>query len=242
MEVKQNINAINASRIVENSNNKNSNLTEKLSSGYRINRAGEGAAGNAVFEKMRSQIDGIEQEISNAQDAVSVIQFSEGSLLEIDNLLSRMKTLSCEQIDSNDTSPEYEQLCAEIDKIAAAYADSLKESAEDLTSDGLGVSFAKVSFASAESKMQATEAIEKAIDKISELRSKCGLFQNRLEHKINNLTATVENLTSSEARMRDNDMESEMNNNSKAQILRQASQSMLSQANQLPEGVLKLME
>jgi flagellin len=374
MRINHNIAALNTYRQLNNAAGAQSKSMEKLSSGLRINRAGDDAAGLAISEKMRGQIRGLEQAQSNAQDGISLIQTAEGALNETHSILQRMNELATqaanETLSSNDRtaiSDEITQLNSEIDRIStatkfngetlldgtfgvqlgtsglaegsdgvvsidiggadasttytiavgstgdvkltngttgdvqevdladntagvlnfdqlgvkitvnddwdiatlaastngggtagtvvtgAAGEKNIQIGAENDNAQRLGISIAKVDtsasslnttsvdVSSAANARTAMDTIQAAIDTVSGERSKLGAYQNRLEHTINNLGTTSENLTAAESRIRDVDMAKEMMNQTKNSILSQASQAMLAQSNQMPQGVLQLL-
>ena len=243
--------------------------TEKLSSGYKINRAGDDAAGLSISEKMRSQIRGLNKASSNAQDGISLIQVAEGALNETHSILQRMNELATQAANDTNTSVdrtaiknEMDQLTSEINRIqsttqfntmnlldgsfssknlqvGALSGQTIKISVTKMSASNIGVSGLSVS-----SNVKAGEAMSKiqlAIQSVSSQRSKLGAIQNRLEHTINNLNTTSENTSAAESRIRDTDMASEMVEYSKNNILQQAGQSMLAQANQANQGVLSLL-
>ena len=347
MIVQHNMNALNSYNKLNFNVASMKKSSEKLSSGLRINRAGDDAAGLAISEKMRSQIRGLNQAKRNAQDGISMIQTFEGALTETHSILQRMKELAAESANGtydNATDRaaiqlEYNQLCDELDQISntdfngvvalnggrmadgteskdgkfdykAAASPSLttgdgvsisnayKAAACDLTyvesitlqvgarsKDAVNFTFAYTSqgmgtlkadlnvsagglgvgpllktvydrygvpertevvsdgldLSSQETANIAIDQIDYAINKVSMVRATFGSMQNRLEHKIENITATAENMTEAEAGIRDTDMASEMMNYTKYNILQQAAQSMLAQANQQPQSILQLL-
>lgn len=242
---------------------------EKLSSGLRINRAGDDAAGLAISEKMRGQIRGLDQATRNAQDGISLIQTAEGALNETHSILQRMRELAVQS--SNDTNTDADRtelqkevtaLTAEIDRIStdtefntqnllngkfsgkkihigANASQTLSVSITTMGAKALGVDAIDLSKQSLANK--AITSITKAISRVSAQRSSLGAIQNRLEHTINNLGTSSENLSAAESRIRDVDMAKEMMNQTKNSILAQAAQAMLAQANQQPQGVLQLL-
>jgi flagellin len=264
MVVQHNLSAMNTNRqmgVVSSSLQKS---TEKLSSGYKINRAGDDAAGLSISEKMRSQIRGLNKASSNAQDGISLIQVAEGALNETHSILQRMNELATQAANDTNTSVdrtaiknEMDQLTSEINRIqsttqfntmnlldgsfssknlqvGALSGQTIKISVTKMSASNIGVSGLSVS-----SNVKAGEAMSKiqlAIQSVSSQRSKLGAIQNRLEHTINNL-----NTSAAESRIRDTDMASEMVEYSKNNILQQAGQSMLAQANQANQGVLSLL-
>lgn len=278
MIVQHNMASANTSRQLGITTSNLSKSTEKLSSGYRINRAGDDAAGLSISEKMRGQIRGLEQASTNAQDGISLIQTAEGALSETHSILQRMRELTVQA--SNDTNvsadrtsikDELTQLTEEIDRIAnqtefntkalmtgtfsgagkeikfqigANSGQSIKLSIGKMTASSLATSLHKISD-QVDSYTKATAAVTKvnsAIAKVSTQRSSLGSIQNRLEHTIANADNTAENLQAAESRIRDVDMAKEMVSYSKSNILQQAAQSMLAQANQSTQGVLSLLQ
>jgi len=258
-------------------NNVNSGKSmEKLSSGLRINRAGDDAAGLAISEKMRGQVRGLDQASRNSQDAISMIQTAEGALNETHSILQRMRELTVQA--GNDTNTvddrgeiklELTELTNEIDRIAgqtefntqkllngtggtagkftfqigANKDQKLDLTFADMTAATLGVDAANVADVvdTAANATVAIKTVDDAIKLVSDERAKLGANQNRLEHTINNLNTSSENLSAAESRVRDVDMAKEMMNFSKNNILSQAAQAMLAQANQQPQGVLQLL-
>ncbi len=254
MRINHNIAALNTNRQLGiNTGNSSKNL-EKLSSGLRINRAGDDAAGLSISEKMRGQIRGLDQAARNSQDGISYIQTAEGALNEVSSMLVRMKELSVQKANETNNSEdianlelEMDQLGEEMDKVIAdtkfnginVFAATINVVVSDADTDTfeIGIAQAALGLTSA----SATADIEGKIDEINTTRSTLGAQQNRLEHTINNLGTTSENLTAAESRIRDVDMAKEMMEFTKNNILTQAAQSMLAQANQQPQGVLQLL-
>ena len=270
MVVQHNLSAMNTSRQMGTVSSAMSKSTEKLSSGYKINRAADDAAGLSISEKMRSQIRGLNKASDNAQDGVSAIQVAEGALNETHSILQRMNELATQAandtnttIDRNAIQSEMDALSSEIDRIrsttqfntqnlldgsfsgknlqiGALSGQNIAISISNMDSSSIGVSGLSVSsFSSAGSAMT---KIQSAIDIVSTQRSALGALQNRLEHTISNLDNVSENTSSAESRIRDTDMADEMVNYSKNNILAQAGQSMLAQANQSNQGVLSLLQ
>ena len=268
MVIQHNIAANNAYRnLSSNASNGQKNL-EKLSSGYRINRSADDAAGLAISEQMRSKINGLDQATANANDAIGLIQTAEGALTETHSMLQRMVTLATQSANGtyNTTarsaiSAEVNALKEEINRIASttdyngvkplAASSAIQVQVGPTSSETLSIAPAKmdasslsikdIKVSSVSSANTAITAINKAIDKVSSHRANLGASQNRLEHTINNLKTTSENMTAAESRIRDTDMAKEMAAFTKNNILNQAAQSMLSQANQQPQGVLSLL-
>lgn len=270
MVVQHNMTAANANRQLGITTSAQAKSSEKLSSGYKINRAADDAAGLSISEKMRSQIRGLDKASSNAQDGVSAIQVAEGALNETHSILQRMNELATQAandtnttIDRNAIGAEMDALTSEIDRIrsttqfntqnlldgsfsgknlqiGALSGQNISISVSNMESSAIGVNGLSVSsFASAGSAMT---KIQSAIDIVSTQRSALGALQNRLEHTIANLDNVSENTSSAESRIRDTDMAKEMVQYSKNNILAQAGQSMLAQANQSNQGVLSLLQ
>ena len=269
MIINHNISALNAHRQLNANTNAVQKSLEKLSSGLRINRAGDDAAGLAISEKMRAQIRGLEMATKNAQDGISLIQTAEGALTETHAILQRMRELAVQAANDTNTDDdrtalqnEIIELIAEIDRIASdtefntqtlldgTFTDKIfhigANDGQNITVDinsmaasALGVDGVDISDQAGADSAIAT--IDSAIKTVSEERAKLGAIQNRLEHTINNLGASAENLTAAESRIRDTDMAKEMMNFTKNSILTQAAQAMLAQANQVPQGVLQLL-
>ena len=270
MVVQHNLTAMNANRNLSTVTGAQQKSTEKLSSGYRINRAADDAAGLSISEKLRSQIRGLDKAASNSQDGISLVQVAEGALNETHSILQRMNELATQAANDTNTSTdrasiqkEMDQLTSEIDRIrsttqfnsmnlldgtfknmklqvGALSGQSIVISIDNMNASSLKISGLKVSSFSSAGKAMA--AIQKAINSVSVQRSKLGAIQNRLEHTINNLQTTSENTSAAESRIRDVDMATEMVEYSKNNILAQAGQSMLAQANQATQGVLSLLQ
>jgi flagellin len=276
MRINHNLTALNTyNRLNTNTVNASKSM-EKLSSGLRINRAGDDAAGLAISEKMRGQIRGLDQAARNSQDGISLIQTAEGALYETHDILQRMRELAVQS--ANDTyvtadrdkiRAEVLQLSNEISRIASQTEFNTKKilvsgnsaiffqvgansgqiiklginkmNATALAVDSTSLNLANASWAGQHSVNSAIGIINCAINTVSKERANLGAYQNRLEHTINNLTTSSENLTAAESRIRDVDMAKEMMKFTKDNILSQAAQAMLAQANQQPQGVLQLL-
>ncbi|MEF3331058.1 MULTISPECIES: flagellin N-terminal helical domain-containing protein [Oceanobacillus] len=269
MIINHNISAINAHRQLGVNQNGVQGSLEKLSSGLQINRAGDDAAGLAISEKMRGQIRGLEQASVNAQDGISLIQTAEGALNETHDILQRVRELAVKS--SNDTNTDEDRaeiqkevtaLLDEVDRIAgqtefntqnllggelevtfhigANEGQSIQVAIDAMDAEALGIS--DIDLSTQEGADAAITTIQSAIETVSGQRSALGAVQNRLEHTINNLGTSAENLTAAESRIRDVDMAKEMMEFTKNNILSQAAQSMLAQANQVPQGVLQLLQ
>jgi flagellin len=260
LRINNNIEAFNAHRQLSATSANVQKSMERLSSGSRINRAADDAAGLAISEKLRGQIRGLSQAQRNAQDAVSLVQTAEGSLNEVHSMLQRVRELAVQYkagtlstADKAAITAEAGQLMSEIDRIGNA----AEFNGTKLLSAGATITFqvgandndssisvdtkALASLVSGVTVTGGISAIDKAIEDVSSLRGTFGAVQNRLEHTLGNLATYQENLMASESRIRDVDMAAEMVNFSKNQILQQAGTSMLAQANQAPQGVLSLL-
>jgi flagellin len=273
MVVQHNLTAMNSNRMLGLTQSTLTKSTEKLSSGYKINRAADDAAGLAISEKMRRQVRGLTQASANAQDGISAVQTAEGALNEVHDMLQRMNELATQA--ANDTNmstdrdyiqSEMNALVDEIDRVSKTTTfneqslldgsftgKKLQVGAEGdaeqtitininkMSASGIGVSKANVSVATHDDAQTAIKNIKTALKSVSQQRSDIGAIQNRLEHTISNLDNVVENTTAAESRIRDTDMASEMVKFSNKNILQQAGQSMLAQANQSNQGVLSLL-
>ena len=258
MRIQHNIMALNAHRNAGVNQSSVSKNMEKLSSGYRINRAGDDAAGLSISEKMRSQIRGLSQASRNAQDGISFIQTAEGALNEVSSMLTRAKELHVQKAngtfsteDKANIDAELTSLDAEIKNIIANTEFNGKNvfSTEDLNiaiSHDAAITLEINPTASGALAIDLSGAanasgVDTLIDTVNTKRAEYGALQNRLEHTINNLGTTTENLVAAESRIRDVDMASEMMEMTKNNILAQAAQAMIAQANQQPQSVLQLL-
>ncbi len=316
MRIQHNITALNAHRNLTNNNSSVGKSLEKLSSGYRINRAGDDAAGLAISEKMRAQITGLATAQKNANDGISLVQTAEGALTEVHSMLNRMVELATQSANGTystanrqEMQKEIKRLNEEIDRISNTAnfngtklftsdgatvggdgavtrtsitlhvgdshdtANQLKVTFQSMSSKTLGlhstddttfikslgttgfdtisdgdddgtkaVTIEQIDLTSADSARHAISVAQAAIDMVSSMRSDFGAMQNRLDHTINNLSVQEENITAAESRIRDVDMAKEMMAYTKNNILVQSAQAMLAQANQVPQGVLQLLQ
>ena len=316
MRIQHNITALNAHRNLTNNNSSVGKSLEKLSAGYRINRAGDDAAGLAISEKMRAQITGLATAQKNANDGISLVQTAEGALTEVHSMLNRMVELATQSANGTystanrqEMQKEIKRLNEEIDRISNTAnfngtklftstgagnvpntgtvvntkitlhvgdshetANQLKVTFQSMSSKTLGlhstdsttfvkklgttgflmgsqntkgddaVTIDKIDLTSANSARHAISVAQAAIDMVSSMRSDFGAMQNRLDHTINNLSVQEENITAAESRIRDVDMAKEMMAYTKNNILVQSAQAMLAQANQVPQGVLQLLQ
>jgi len=299
MVVQHNLTAMNSNRMLGVTTSTQAKSTEKLSSGYKINRAADDAAGLSISEKMRRQIRGLSQASLNAQDGISAVQTAEGALNEVQDMLQRMNELSVKSangtmqtVDREYIQQEIDALTSEIDRVACTTTFNEtnlldgsftgktlqvgSEDATDSTKTGqtIEVNIAKLDFkgltastgfadfvngkspneptghmssngkldvSSQKAAQSSISVVKTALQNVSTMRSALGAVQNRLEHTIKNLDNVVENTTSAESTIRDTDMASEMVRFSNNNILAQAGQSMLAQANQSNQGVLSLL-
>lgn len=270
MVVQHNLTAMNTSRQLGITTTGLQKSTEKLSSGYKINRAADDAAGLSISEKMRNQIRGLNKAASNTQDGISLVQTAEGALNEVHSMLQRVSELAVQaSSDVNGTADrtaigdEITALADEINRVAkttqfnkmnildgsfsaksiqvGANADqNISISIDSMSASALGLTATAVdNYANAKNTLTAAQ---EAIENLSSKRSKLGAVQNRLEHTYDNLNNISENTQAAESRIRDTDMAAEMVSYSKNNILQQAGQSMLAQANQANQGVLSLLQ
>ena len=269
MIVKHNLTAMNSNRMLGLTTSTQAKSTEKLSSGYKVNRAADDASGLAISEKMRRQVRGLTQASANAQDGISMVQTAEGALNEVHDMLQRLNELAVKGENGTLTSEdrgyinsEVKQLMSEIDRVASTTTFNEKNLLNGDCSSGVdlqvgaesgqhiavkikamncsGLSLSgTTSTASAAASLNAS--VKKAISNLNEQRSELGAVQNRLEHTINNLDNIAENTQSAESAIRDTDMALEMVSYANNNILAQAGQSMLAQANQANQGVLSLL-
>ena len=269
MVVQHNLTAMNSNRMLGVTTSTQAKSTEKLSSGYKINRAADDAAGLSISEKMRRQVRGLTQASANAQDGISCVQTAEGALAEVHDMLQRMNELAIKA--SNDTmtsddrnyiDAEVQQLKTEIDRVKSTTTfnemnlldgtftgKNLQVGAErdqfidisigNMSCASIGVGGTTVSTAA--KAQDAISEIKAALKNVSEQRSSLGAVQNRLEHTIKNLDNVVENTTAAESAIRDTDMATEMVKYSNNNILAQAGTAMLAQANQTNQNVLSLL-
>lgn len=269
LQINTNVAALNAYRNLSGTQGSMQTSLERLSSGLRINRAADDAAGLAISEKLRSQVNGLNQAQANAQDGVSLIQTAEGALNETHSMLQRLRTLAVQSASDTNTDSDRAQIQKEVtalvseinsttsrtqfngmtlldgsftDKalqIGANSGQTMTISIVAMDAAGLGVDGIDLSSQSGAS--DALAAIDAGINTLSGQRADLGALQNRLSHTIANLGVSSENLAASESRIRDTDMAKEMTNFTRSQILQQAGVSMLAQANQSSQSVLKLL-
>lgn len=287
MIIQHNLGGMNAARNKGMSETKMKKSLEKLSSGYRINRAGDDAAGLAISELMRSQIRGLDQAMRNVNDGISMTNTGEGALSEVHAMLGRMKTLAVQSANATYTSVarenldfEREELIAEINRIGETSdfddiplfvsgdpaefipsgapfqppvkADNIElqigHSAQETLDVGryvmsdMGLGIDKINIKDQAAANAAIENIEIAIEAVADIRADFGAAYNHLEHTHNNLSVTSENMTSAESRIRDTDVADEFTSFTRDNIVYQAANSMVAQANTVPQQVLSLLQ
>jgi flagellin len=265
MRINANIAALNAQRNLGVSQGQLGKSLEKLSSGFRINRAADDAAGLAISEGLRSEIRGNAQAQRNAQDGISFLQTAEGALTEVHSMLQRMRELAVQASNATSTGTaedgEVQELLTEITAIGARTKFSGNAVFQDYGAAGAALNFqvsasgvaaeqvqysknltlSATTAAKTTAAQQAIVDIDNAIKAVSQTRADLGATQNRLEHTVANLGVSVENLTASESRIRDVDMAEEMVTFTRNNILSQAGTAMLAQANQVPQSILQLL-
>ena len=301
LRINSNIAAVNAYRNLSSTDKAMKNSLEKLSSGLRINRAADDAAGLSISQGLQSQIGGLQVAARNAQDGINVVQTADGALNETEAILQRMRDLAVQSSNSGSqdasaqgaAQTEFSQLNSELDRIVSttkfgsqnvldgsykgnfqvdsgtgagsqitvdmgsatlsgmAPTGTAVANAADVAITGLnaaGLQTAALSLTGttsanghSNSAQDAVDQLDDAIKFVSTVRANLGAYQNRFDHTINNINVAVENLSASKSAITDTDMAQEMTNFTKSQILQQAGTAMLAQANQAPQGVLKLL-
>ena len=272
MVVQHNLTAMNSNRMLGITTGSQAKATEKLASGYKINRAADDAAGLAISEKMRRQIRGLTQASANAQDGISCVQTAEGALNEVHDMLQRMNELAVKAANGTNQSEddsyiqkEIKQFISEIDRVSTTSTFNerkllngsfsgvtLQVGAENSADNTItmnisamsasGLGVSQVTCSTQAGAKAAITTVKNAIKSLNEQRADLGAVQNRLEHTIANLDNVVENTTAAESQIRDTDMASQMVKYSNNQILAQAGQAMLAQSNQANQGVLSLIQ
>ena len=269
MIVQHNITSMNANRQLGIVGNNLTKATEKLSSGYKINRAADDAAGLAISEKMRSQVRGLQRASDNAQDGISLIQTAEGALDQKHAILQRTRELVVQasntavldsgtadvtkiQNEIDELQKEYERIDRETEfnkkkLLDGQYSGFLQVGANEgqgftLEIGSTGWDLAQLDLSAGATNSALIADVDTMISNVSALRSKLGANQNRLEYTVKVNDNTAENMQSAESRIRDTDMADEMTRYSKESILQQAATSMLAQANQSNQGVLSLLQ
>jgi flagellin len=265
LRITHNVEAMNSYNSLSKTSAAISKSMQRLSSGYRINSAADDAAGLGISESMRSQIRGLGQAQKNIQDGSSMVQTAEGNLDEVHSMLQRVRELAVQykngSLDANARTSiqnEVNQLASEISRIGSSASFNginLLNSATTVSfqvgaNDGqqIGVALVDLSTTVGTSYASLTQTgttdiseIDLAITAVSTARATFGAVQNRLDHSLSVASTYQENLTAAESRIRDVDMADEMVALTKNQILSQAGTAMLSQANQAPQSVLRLL-
>ena len=271
MVVQHNLRAMNSNRMLNVTTKTQAKSSEKLSSGYKINRAADDAAGLAISEKMRRQVRGLTQASANAQDGISCVQTAEGALNEVHDMLQRMNELAVKAetdtltaVDRGFINTEVKQLMSEVDRVATTTTfneqmlldgsftgKNIHVGAESTSGNKITITISKMDCATLDVSGDVTTAsnadafngkVKAALEKLSTQRSNLGAIQNRLEHTVANLDNVVENTQAAESQVRDTDMATEMVRYSNNNILAQAGQAMLAQSNQANQGVLSLLQ
>jgi flagellin len=272
LRINQNIAAMNAHRNLSVTDGQMSKSLEKLSSGFRINRAADDAAGLAISEGLRSQVGGLKVAVRNAQDGVSVVQTAEGALTEVHAILQRVRDLTVQGANDSNSAEARTNIETEITSLGdelTRITDSTEfngtklldgatpsltfqvgaqgdaNSVITVTLDDVKTTVAGIKALKVTDNTTAQtsiEAVDTAINAISTTRANLGAVQNRFEHTINSVNVAIENLSASESRIRDTDMAQEMVSFTRSQILSQAGTAMLAQANQASQGVLRLLQ
>ncbi|MGE5577907.1 MAG: flagellin [Syntrophothermus sp.] len=270
MRINNNIEAINSHRNLQNTSRGLAKAMERLSSGLRVNRAADDAAGLAISEKLRSQVRGLNTAIKNAESGISLIQTAEGALNETHSILQRMRDLAVQAAngiysttDRGNLDKEFQQLISEVTRIAgqtefnglklldgslcAGFTLQIGANAGQVitvgivTADSNALAISALALTTIDAASAAISSIDAAINTVSGIRADLGAVQNRMEHTITNLSVASENLAASESRIRDADMAQEMVEFTKLQILQQSGTAMLAQANTAPQAVLSLL-
>ena len=267
LRVNTNIAAMNSYRNLTTTDAAMNKSLEKLSSGLRINRAADDAAGLVNSEALRSQVGGLKVASRNAQDGISVAQTAEGALNEVTSILQRVRDLTVQKQNTGGNSvtasaaidAEISALAAEVGRIGETskfngqtlldgqYGGVFQVGANQGETVVLGVTLNLADVKTAVDTLTGAGGgtladLDVQITNVSAARGDLGAFQNRMEHTIANLGVAVENLSASESRIRDTDMAMEITNQSRNSILAQAGTAMLAQANQSSQGVLRLLQ
>ena len=272
LSIQTNTAALNAHRALENSQAAMEKSMQRLSSGYRINNAADDAAGLSISEGLQSQVGGLQQAQSNANDAISLVQTSDGALSSVQSMLQRVRDLAVQYTngtlsdsDKAAITAEVSQICAEISDIATQTSFngiSLMSGGATITfqvgaNDGQTLTADAVKLFGTNdsshtydvnsaifdlSSSTVLASIDEAISNVSSDRANLGAVQNRLTDTVSNLSTYQQNLTASESQIKDVDMASEMTNYTQEQVLQQAGTAMLAQANALPQSILTLLK
>jgi flagellin len=255
VRINTNIEAVNAQRNLGVTANAFAKSVEKLSSGLRINRAADDAAGLAISEKLRAQERGLNQAVRNTQDAISLVQTAEGGMNEIHSILQRIRELAVEYNNGTQDTDSQAAITSEVSQLTQAVTDIVANTSFNGTDALMGSDYTfqvgandgqtfAVSIDTVDaSSLDGTSisAVDTLINDVSTYRATLGAAQNYLEHMAANLGVAAENITASESRIRDVDVAAEMVNFTKTQILQQAGTAILAQANSAPQSILTLL-
>jgi flagellin len=261
--IQTNLAAMDAHRNLVSTQNQLSSSMERLSSGFRINRAADDAAGLAISQKLQSQIGGLAQAQRNANDAVNLVQTGEGALAEVQSMLQRVRDLAVEFNNGTLATADQAAITAEVAQLSAEISDigtqtsfngiSLLNGGGSITfqvgaNDGETLTVSRITLSSSVASSVFTfsgtvnlSAIDAAIQNVSDARATYGSVQNRIQDRLTNLATYQQNLTASLSGIQDVDMANEMVNFTKLQILNQAGTAMLAQANSQPQSLLSLL-
>ena len=269
--IRTNVPALFAQRQLQTTNIRLNKTLERLSSGLRINKAADDAAGLAISERLRTQVLGLGQADRNAQDGVSLVQIAEGGLTQISDMLQRMRVLALQAangtLTSNDRTliqVEIGELISEVDRqvsvtkfngkallqttqsfvfqVGANKGDTIRFTVSAVSTAGMKINNLKVTGASTLNATQAISSLDAAIDNLNSQRGRIGAIQNRLENAITFIGISIENMTAAESRIRDTDIAQDVVNFTRDQILAQTGTSMLAQANLQPQLALSLLQ
>jgi flagellin len=259
LTINTNIEAMNASRNLNNTENNLAMAMQHLSSGLRINSAGDDVAGYAISQRLQAQVNGLNQATLNSQDAISLSQTAQGSLNDVEQMLQRVRELAVQyangttsEADKESIEKESEQLKEEIKRVG----ETTKFNGVELLKGGAAIKFQVGADEKETIEVKATElekdvekvslkeikTIDEAIGKVATAAGEFGAVQNRIQYTISNLEVYSQNLSSAVSGIVDVNMATEMTNFTKNQVLQQAGVSILAQANQIPNAVLKLLQ
>ena len=255
VRINTNIEALNAQRNIGITAAQFGKSVEKLSSGLRINRASDDAAGLGISETLRSQVNGLNQAVRNAQDGISLIQTGEGALNEVHAMLQRIRELAVQYANGTNDANAQASIQAEADALQTTISDiatNTKFNGLSLLTAGtikLQVGADKGQTQTVKTTALDTSAalvtdistVDTAIAAVSTQRAAFGAAQNALEHTVASLGVASENMSAAQSRIRDLDVASEMVTFTKTQILQQAGTAILAQANSAPQNILTLL-
>ncbi|HET7275509.1 MAG TPA: flagellin [Longimicrobiaceae bacterium] len=266
MRINTNIGALNAHRNLSRTNDALSRSMAKLSSGFRINRASDDAAGLAIANKFEADIRSMQAASRNVAEATSLIQIAEGGASSLQDILVRMKELATQSASANAASQtatigaEYDALVEEIDRIVGgteyqdvalldgSFSGTFQVGSGTTANDVIAVSLSNldsstltVAAGDIDGTSTAIDNVDAALTAVNSFLGDIGAYQNRLDYAAQNLATSIQNYSASESVIRDVDMAAEMTNFSKNQILQQAGTAMLAQANASAQGVLQLL-